>query len=84
MRHANAYTNGNGYAYTDSYANCNSNRYAHTDSYAYGNGYRYSYSYGNCYSYGYSNGDCDHTATAYTDATASTLTDGTPVGSETS
>ena len=36
LRHANAYTNGNGYAYTDSYANCHGNRYAYTDSYANG------------------------------------------------
>jgi hypothetical protein len=37
LRHANAYANGNGYAYTDSYANGDSNSYAYTDSYSNGN-----------------------------------------------
>ena len=38
MRHAfaNANCNGDGYAYTDSYANGDSNGYAYTDSNAYG------------------------------------------------
>ena len=49
LRHANAYTNGNGYAYTDSYANCDSNSYAYTDSYAYGDSNGYAYTDSNAY-----------------------------------
>ena len=73
---SNANSDTDGYAHTDSYANSDSNRYAYTDSYA--NCYSDRYAYANSNAYCYS--DCDHTATAFTDASASADPAAAPLG----
>ena len=63
----------NGYAYTDSYANCDSNGYAYTDSYA--NGHSNSYAYADTYAYvdGYGPAETKPDTKAISDTAASSV-----------